>query len=262
MLDYRSQPTDALVAELANDDNAHVRAVVWELGQRGAESIRALANAMQSNNIQRRKNAAIALGRTREMAIVDILREPASSDSESAVRMYAVWALGQLDDARVYPIVRDALSDPDSHVRAAAAEAIGRHGDRGASKHLMRILADPDAHVREAAVLALGQMLDTQSAVVLIPCLHDSDARVRESTGVVLGDLRVADAREELLELLADPEPDVRQAILVALQSLRDPTTISILQQRALHEEGVTSWGLSLKDSIAQTLQIVGRVSP
>jgi HEAT repeat protein len=250
-----SVDVDALIIQLIDaDETTQIRAI-WELGQRKEHAIPALARALQATNMVLRQNAAVALGRTGLPAAADLLHDPARTDPDTTVRAHAVHALGRIGDSRAGVVLRAALNDSAADVRAVAAEALGKIIDTDAIEPLIQCLSDRDAHVRLSAARALEPFHDPRSVPPLLALLRDPDASVREGAVMTLGELRNAQTLDALIAALDDPEPDVRQAVMVALQSLGDHRALPALEHHAARDTSVTSWGLPLKDSAAQTIK-------
>ena len=66
----------------------------------------------------------------------------AMSDPDSEVRDRAAWALWQIPDKRVVPLLMRALTDPYKYARGSAAGALGRIGDPQALPALEALTAD------------------------------------------------------------------------------------------------------------------------
>ncbi len=79
-----------------------------------------------------------------------------SSDADT--RWWAVWALGEIKDPRVPPLLSKALHDPDGTVQQAAALALRMQPDLEAIPDLIALLDAGDrnlAHLATAALIAL-----------------------------------------------------------------------------------------------------------
>jgi HEAT repeat protein len=63
-------------------------------------------------------------------------------DGDDFTRDSAAWALWQIPDRRVVPLLINALNDPYKYARGSAAGALGRIQDHRAVKPLSKLLDD------------------------------------------------------------------------------------------------------------------------
>jgi len=77
---------------------------------------------------------------------------------DTAVRISAAKALGELKDARTVEPLIAVLKDRDWSVREAAAGALGQLGDSRAVEPLIAVLKDSGKDVHEAAADALKKL--------------------------------------------------------------------------------------------------------
>ena len=141
-----------------------------------------------------RREAAYALGLTRNGAGVSALSAALETDKQPSVRGAAAVALGQLGDAAAVPALAGALSrrlqasgffnrlrrrnvEEDEFVRRAAAVSLGQIGSRDAVPVLVEALAHartPD-DVRREAARALGLIGDSAAVPALRSVLTHRD---------------------------------------------------------------------------------------
>src|SRR5262249_42862775 len=116
------------------------------------------------------------------------LIELAGNDSSHQVRISAVWALGQIGDARAVPVIAASLDDGD--VRVAAAYALASIGPPAAPAvpELATRLTDESEFMRQAVAQAFLQIgLAAEPAVsALRQALEDPDDNVRTTAGLAL----------------------------------------------------------------------------
>ena len=86
-----------------------------------------LIAALKDSDDGVRRQAAIALGQTRDRAAVEALIT-AVRDSNVDVRRRAIMALGEIRDANAIPALTTALKDDDAGVRRAAVLALAELG--------------------------------------------------------------------------------------------------------------------------------------
>ncbi|MBN1877529.1 MAG: HEAT repeat domain-containing protein [Anaerolineae bacterium] len=124
-----------------------------------------------------------------------------------------------------------ALGDTEAAIRVEALLALGRIGSQKAVETVIRCLDDSDGNVRLAAVQTLGV---TGGADVIVPIgqllRNDPDLQVRAAAPhamVAIARRAGIDVRTYLTEALADPHPWVQQNARDALKILQDDTKIN-----------------------------------
>ena len=70
------------------------------------------------------RNAAVALGNTRNPDAIPTLRRAMESEPEPLVRSHAAWALGEIGGTPARRILERALGDPDADVKSEASAAL------------------------------------------------------------------------------------------------------------------------------------------
>jgi HEAT repeat protein len=121
------QGTDSALSVAMGDEAEPVRLAAVRAATRvhSFRDLAALSERIGDSSAGVRREAAAALGIMRARDAVDGLIALASPEHESdpAVRMSAIWSLGQLGDPSAADVVQAALSDPDRFVRDAARAA-------------------------------------------------------------------------------------------------------------------------------------------
>ncbi len=124
-------------------------------------------------------------------AIADLEKILADSRSDPFLRSVCAWALGQVGEPAIPPLVR-ALQDPSVQVRLRCAEALGAVGSpvAGESAALQGLVAllekESSPHVREAAAEALGRIGGVAARSALIKALSDPSIEVQQAAGNAL----------------------------------------------------------------------------
>jgi HEAT repeat protein len=174
------------------------------------ESLVALATALQSENREKRRAAAEALGQTGPAAVQEKTVVPKLShalyDEDSGVRIAAARALGQIGDRVAQPsevlanLVQLALYDPDSGVRAQALDTLGQLRTSVVRSPqildaLITVLRGKDTGVRVQAARTLGQLgrvvaRHPKGIPALLHALRDEDGSVR---------MRAAEALDKIM---------------------------------------------------------------
>lgn len=175
-------------------------------------TVDALTRGLQSDRPGVKVNAALALGRLRENARSESLREgisqtapklvPLLDDESAEVRRMAAFVLGSLENPSVREDLRTTLEDPEPDVRWNGAIALGRLGDDAGESILLNILERATKNEFESMEPRLRRNLITNAAVALRK-INSPEAR-------------------PLLEVLKDdhPDPKVRKAALSAHEEL------------------------------------------
>jgi HEAT repeat protein len=104
--------------------------------------------------------------------------------SDEPVRLAAIAALRQRQDAQVITALAEALNDQSKSVRRDAAILLGERGDARAVPALIEALNDPQA------IRALGMVGNAQAVQALKSAEKSGDLRVREAAIDALASLR------------------------------------------------------------------------
>ena len=150
------------------------------------------------------------------------------------VRRSAVVALGRIgDNEATAPLVN--MLDEEA-LAIEAANALGQVGDPAAVDGLLKLVGDSDASIRQAAVSALNSIIPPSMSGRIIPLLHDSDPNVRESAVKIAGYFGYPEATAALLELSGDQNERVRCAAVEHLPYVEDDRVFTVLV-RAITDE-------------------------
>ncbi len=166
-------------------------------------------------------------------ATVDLLIEQLQSE-DLEVRRAAVVALGRIGDARATTPLLNTLSDESLAIDTA--NSLARIGDPSAVDGLLTLISSCDASVRQAAVNALNSVAPPSMSERIIPLLHDSDPNVREAAVKIAGYFGYAQSADALLELCRDPNERTRCAAIEHLPYLEDERSLGVLA-RSIKEE-------------------------
>jgi peptidylprolyl isomerase len=175
--------------------------LIHEQSRNGADGV--LAAFIQDKNAEVRARAYRALGRLQDPSLLDAMAK-GLSDGVPAVRLEAVFAVGQLFDPVAEPALTAALdSETDPGVKARLVEALGKSGSEAAVPRLAGLLAGSDPGLAQEAALALGALGIrsvplTSAAVALRGGLASADPEVRWRTAFAVQRGKVAEAGKEL----------------------------------------------------------------
>jgi HEAT repeat protein len=166
--------------------------------------------------------------------VTELLIEQLESE-DLEIRKAAVVALGRIGDARAAPALIKAL-DEDPELSIPAADALAKIGDPRAFEPLLALVGDPNAGVRQAVVGALNSLGSPLMPSRVLPLLEDEDPNVRESAVKVAGYFGYTECVELLLERCGDREERVRRAAVEHLPFIEDERATPALV-RALKNE-------------------------
>ncbi len=214
-----------LLAQLEQSSaQEHLRSIAVVLGWFRRPGVdRALTRLM--GRLELRDEIIEALVRHGSATVDLLIAQLESEDLE--VRRSAVVALGRIGDSKASPALVDMLSD-DS-VAIEVANALGRIGDPGAVDGLLESIGAEDASLRQAAISALNSLTLASMADRIIPLLHDLDPNVRESAVKIAGYFGYPQARGDLVELSNDPNERVRCAAIEHLPFMEDERALNVL---------------------------------
>ena len=241
----------ALETALRDHDNATMRNAAMEIYVRlGAAATPALIALLTDADDEVRTFAAVMLGTLREQRavgpLIATLRDATSTPprsrrqsgtdrlaravpaliaalrSEAWLQYPAIYALGEIGDARANSALLELLDDEP--LRAAVLEALASVGGRDALPRVIPSLHDPDPNLRTAAIrcvvaieqraTAQGESLDPRVQAALgredliehlLRALDDDDLDNRKTAAITLGWLREPRAEHQLIELLGEP---------------------------------------------------------
>jgi HEAT repeat protein len=211
---------DAL-AEPVKENLRPLALVLGWLKRSGVE--RALTRLMGRDDL--RDEIVEALVRHGSATFDLLLPQLESEDIE--VRRSAVVALGRIADPRATPALVNMLRDQSLAIDAA--NALAQIGDPEALDGLLDLIADDDASTRQAAVSALNSLATPQMSKRIVPLLHDPDPNVRESAVKIAGYFGYSEAAGQLLKLSSDPVERVRSAAIEHLPFVEDAGVSGVL---------------------------------
>lgn len=202
----------------ASDSLAYIGAQI--LGRIGSSrAIHCLRELAQRDNPYVRREAVAALGQTGHRALVPVLAEFLAVDEDTAVRVAAAKALGNLRDTLAVPPLVAALRDTAAGVRQQTLVSLQHLWSPRVEAAARRGLQDPDETVRFIAVQMLGTRRALGSRLALSNALSDTSIWVRVKAARALGQLGDTAAVEDLVKLLKrgdGPDSDAaRRALLV-----------------------------------------------
>ena len=173
----------------------------------------------------------LALQMTRELAGPEVTAALVAELGRAAPqrRPLVILALADRGDAKVLPVLLDAVRSGDPAVRAMAIRTLKRLGDASCVPLLLEIAAGGDEDLAQAAVETLadlpGQAIDED----LMARLPKAEGKSRLTVIQLLGERAVAAAAAGLLKAVDDPDAQVRTAAVTALGAVVESKDLPVL---------------------------------
>ncbi|MEI6046809.1 MAG: HEAT repeat domain-containing protein [Chloroflexota bacterium] len=182
------------------------------------------------HSIVARRLAAKAVANIARPACLPTLVQYLEEESDRAIRLSLLGALGRLGNDFALPMLLKSLKDRDALVRLEAATALSKFNSPAAFEALLAALQQKeepsDRAIRQFAAEALGQLADRRAVAALLEALKDEESLVRTAVAKALGQLGDR-AAIPLLKRLRHTTPHLRgadcaecKAIDVALTAL------------------------------------------
>lgn len=200
--------------------------------QAGTSAIELLAAELSHETSFHRRAVAEALRDMNHPEAIKSLLNAAKFDADVTVRVAAIYALTEVEDAQVIPALEKSLGAGDARVRLAAAQVLAVRADPSQAHRFLELLKDKHFEIRLAAVKFLSKLRGPEITSALMPMIHDPDKDVREAVAKAMGAMRSTAATESLVLALIDEDHSVRLAAESALEQI-DPHWI--LSEAARH---------------------------
>jgi len=163
--------------------------------------LEAIDNTQESLTVRRR--AVESIGYLSEECVHDIIAA-AYKDTDSSMRISAVFAMGRSANTVWSETVLRELGSTDPAMRYEAARACGELEVKAAVSRLIKLVADADREVQSAAIAALGQIGGQQAQRVLQRCLQSTDEVVQMAAEDALAELELGRQSLDLLHIDAE----------------------------------------------------------
>jgi HEAT repeat protein len=209
--------------------NRRVRSssVFW-LGQIGGET-QFLADIVRnvSEDAELRRQAAHAIGESRDHAALSTLQSLYDKTTERELRKAIVHATAENEDkdAALAFVLRVAQTDADREVKKTAVHALGEYGGDRAIDELMRIYsADQDLEIKRTVLHALSEVDSPRAEAKLVEVARDASAQtdLRNLAIHQLGERESDASVAELIKIYdTDQSREVRRTILHSFSEMK-----------------------------------------
>lgn len=187
--------------------------------------VKSFADA-KNDDPRMREYLALVLGHLKEKTAVAALSD-AVHDESNDVKIYSLWALGNIEDPAGGVAALQALSDSDTGVQRMAVGALSAMRYAPAKGALEGELGNSNAAIRYDSAVALARLKDEKAIPVLLEMMAvkptgqpDDIAQSAKLAGIEgAGELPDAQLRQKVVDLSKnDPDLKVKEAALQALK--------------------------------------------
>ncbi len=163
------------------------------------------------------------------------------AQAPAAARVQIVAAVDDRHQPGMLPWFTKAAEDSELAVRVAALQALGTHGGASAIPLLAARAASAEGSEREAARLSLARVRGPETDAAILSGIRTADPEVKVEFIRAAGERGIRSAPEVLLEAAKDPDTAVRQEAVRALRETaappHAPKLIALLQSAGAESE-------------------------
>lgn len=172
---------------LFSDPDPEVRnALLRILGEvKDPASVAVMVQSLKGKTNPAKIGAVEALGKGKHAQALGALMT-LSTDTNTALRVALVGALGEIGDRSANEIVWKYMEEGKEELRVAACDAAGMLADPVSVDRVIARLADKEWRVRAAAIGALSQIRATPAVPALIQSMEKEEGRLVEDAGRAL----------------------------------------------------------------------------
>lgn len=177
-----------------------------------------LSKALQDENAEVQKAAAMALTELGNADAVKVLSNCLCADGKSAARTLAAIGLRAIGDSsfkksgRAHAIIalKKGLRSNDPDAQSCAAVALSDIGDSAVIRCLSEAIREPESNTRKAASMALARIGKPEAIAALTAAFRAGDAVARAEMALVLQDQNPT-LRAKLLAILQEGDNAILQ---------------------------------------------------
>jgi len=168
-----------LIEQLRSQDPIARNNAMNVLGNIGRPAVPHLVTALQSPDVEMRRDALYALSRIRDFNSAPFVLKMLK-DKDASIREIAAKLLGELQYEWGLPELAQAFRDKDFRVRAGATYGMAKIG-KPALPYFIEAAKDENVNVRRNAMWCIRDEEDVSTLPTVIPAFQDADESVREA---------------------------------------------------------------------------------
>lgn len=188
---------EPLLVRLAADGDSTVRMYAAQgLGKLRSRSVQVLVPLLEDKSLGVRKEAARALGASRNPTMGKLLISAAKREAELEVRAEMLVAAGEAGDAKQAPALKEFLASDSEITRFAAAKGLCRLGAQEGFAFAGKLLASEDRFVRRQGLALYEGVPAKKATAALTPLLTEADKPLAAGAARILyqgGDKKMLD---------------------------------------------------------------------
>jgi HEAT repeat protein len=189
--------SEPFLARLAADADSTVRMYAAQgLGKLHSRQVQVLVPLLEDKSLGVRKEAARALGASRNPTMGKLLLSAARNEPELEVRAELLQAVGEAGDAKQAPALKEFLTSDSEITRFAAAKGLCRLGAQDGFAFADKLLASEDRFVRRQGLALYEGVPAKKASGRLTPLLQDADKSLAAGAARILyqgGDKKMLD---------------------------------------------------------------------
>ncbi len=185
------------LVRLAADGDSTVRMYAAQgLGKLRSRYVQVLVPLLEDKSLGVRKEAARALGASRNPTMGKVLMSAAKREPELEVRAELLAAAGEAGDAKQAPALKEFLTSDSEITRFAAAKGLCRLGSQDGFAFANKLLASEDRFVRRQGLALYEGVSAKKASATLTPLLKEADKSLAAGAARILyqgGDKKMLD---------------------------------------------------------------------
>lgn len=175
------------LARLAMDADSTVRMYAAQgLGKLRSRQVQVLLPLLEDKSLGVRKEAARALGASRNSSMGKVLIAAAKKEPELEVRAELLVAAGASGDAKQAPALKEFLTSDSESTRFAAAKGLCKLGAQEGFDFAGKLLASQDRFVRRQGLELYEGVPSKKASPALSPLLKDADKSLAAAAARIL----------------------------------------------------------------------------
>jgi len=187
MAGLEARSAEPMLVRLALDGDSTVRMYAAQgLGKLRSRQVQVLVPLLEDKSLGVRKEAARALGASRNPAVSKLLISTAKKEPELEVRAELLVAAGAAGDAKQMPALKEFLTSDSEITRFAAAKGLCKLGSPDGFAFAGKLLASQDRYVRRQGLELYEGVPAKKASPALSPLLKDADKSLAAGAARIL----------------------------------------------------------------------------